>query len=395
MRFLIVLLSLVWSSLALAQTSRPARPTSRPAIRAGKTVRKATRRRRVRRKRRVRRRRARRRSSAVRRRRARARRRSRRRLSSAKLRRENARLKRELAQLKAKKAKSAAQVKVKKQKAPFNRKAVPVGMRPYPEGGLLIGLGLGYTSGSAASFNLGGDVGGYFCGFDGKLCGQAGVKVSFYPLGTWGGWGGFRWHPWSSRSWLSLGLDVTVLSVPRGPLSVSTRWTFDPVIAVDWRIFGDIALTRIRFFAKGMFGADSFQPYPFSPNQHQFTAGFYAGFQFVIDFSQRYRNGNRRSIFTGTSPYRPTPGTPYQNLVTRRFQHATFDQNGVEVFRFRGRVFAAQIDSDGDGLLNKYDLCPLRRGPVQQNGCPVSPRDSDGDGVPDYRDKHPLNWRAQ
>lgn len=42
-------------------------------------------------------------------------------------------------------------------------------------------------------------------------------------------------------------------------------------------------------------------------------------------------------------------------------------------------------DSDGDGIVDKLDLCPDVAGLAQFNGCP----DGDGDGVPDYQDKCP------
>lgn len=43
------------------------------------------------------------------------------------------------------------------------------------------------------------------------------------------------------------------------------------------------------------------------------------------------------------------------------------------------------IDSDGDGIPDKLDLCPNEFGLAEYNGCP----DKDGDGVPDYKDKCP------
>ncbi len=43
------------------------------------------------------------------------------------------------------------------------------------------------------------------------------------------------------------------------------------------------------------------------------------------------------------------------------------------------------LDSDGDGIVDDEDLCPLKPGPVELNGCP----DSDGDGIADYKDKCP------
>jgi OmpA-OmpF porin, OOP family len=42
-------------------------------------------------------------------------------------------------------------------------------------------------------------------------------------------------------------------------------------------------------------------------------------------------------------------------------------------------------DSDGDGIPDSVDLCPLAPGPKQYGGCP----DSDGDGIPDNLDKCP------
>ena len=42
-------------------------------------------------------------------------------------------------------------------------------------------------------------------------------------------------------------------------------------------------------------------------------------------------------------------------------------------------------DSDGDGVPDKDDACPTEAGPVELNGCP----DRDGDGVADKDDKCP------
>lgn len=48
-------------------------------------------------------------------------------------------------------------------------------------------------------------------------------------------------------------------------------------------------------------------------------------------------------------------------------------------FRFGGK------DTDGDGILDKYDECPEIPGLKQFNGCP----DTDGDGIPDHLDDCP------
>ena len=50
-------------------------------------------------------------------------------------------------------------------------------------------------------------------------------------------------------------------------------------------------------------------------------------------------------------------------------------------------------DSDGDGVKDKYDLCPgTPKGvKVDAHGCPI---DTDGDGVPDYLDKEPNSSKG-
>lgn len=44
-----------------------------------------------------------------------------------------------------------------------------------------------------------------------------------------------------------------------------------------------------------------------------------------------------------------------------------------------------EIDSDGDGVPDSFDLCPNEPGITMFDGCP----DSDGDGIPDHKDKCP------
>ncbi|MDO5746383.1 MAG: putative Ig domain-containing protein, partial [Actinomycetaceae bacterium] len=48
-------------------------------------------------------------------------------------------------------------------------------------------------------------------------------------------------------------------------------------------------------------------------------------------------------------------------------------------------------DSDGDGVPDDKDKCPDTppNTPVDKDGCPITPGDSDGDGVPDDKDKCP------
>jgi len=44
-------------------------------------------------------------------------------------------------------------------------------------------------------------------------------------------------------------------------------------------------------------------------------------------------------------------------------------------------------DNDGDGIVDAMDACPNNAGPLENRGCPVL--DRDGDGVPDDRDRCP------
>ena len=48
----------------------------------------------------------------------------------------------------------------------------------------------------------------------------------------------------------------------------------------------------------------------------------------------------------------------------------------------------AEKDTDGDGILDKYDKCPTAAGPAENEGCPWP--DTDGDGVLDKDDKCPT-----
>jgi hypothetical protein len=53
------------------------------------------------------------------------------------------------------------------------------------------------------------------------------------------------------------------------------------------------------------------------------------------------------------------------------------------------------LDTDGDGVVNGSDNCPLEQGPASNGGCPLPPvppvlPDADGDGVPDSSDACPA-----
>jgi hypothetical protein len=50
-----------------------------------------------------------------------------------------------------------------------------------------------------------------------------------------------------------------------------------------------------------------------------------------------------------------------------------------------------ELDTDGDGVVNRSDACPAVAGASSNNGCPVTtPPDTDGDGTPDASDECPA-----
>lgn len=69
-------------------------------------------------------------------------------------------------------------------------------------------------------------------------------------------------------------------------------------------------------------------------------------------------------------------------------------KSGADMANFVSQVFLTKLlDSDGDGVLDKFDQCPNtpKAVKVDAKGCPL---DSDGDGVPDYLDKCPDTPRG-
>ena len=64
----------------------------------------------------------------------------------------------------------------------------------------------------------------------------------------------------------------------------------------------------------------------------------------------------------------------FKDYLTKHFQHSV----GV-AFKFGG------VDTDGDGIYDKNDLCPEVPGLEEFNGCP----DTDGDGIEDSKDTCP------
>ena len=81
-----------------------------------------------------------------------------------------------------------------------------------------------------------------------------------------------------------------------------------------------------------------------------------------------------------------------QNLTGQDYVEGIKSGNANDVYATftlgLGYAFFSDRDSDGDGVLDKYDQCPNTPFGVKVDkfGCPV---DSDGDGVADYLDKCP------
>ena len=69
------------------------------------------------------------------------------------------------------------------------------------------------------------------------------------------------------------------------------------------------------------------------------------------------------------------------------YKHAFEEDYGVSHFQHSaGVVFQfGMIDTDGDGIADKFDECPETPGLAEFNGCP----DTDGDGIPDHLDECP------
>ncbi|MGG5507503.1 MULTISPECIES: thrombospondin type 3 repeat-containing protein, partial [unclassified Myroides] len=108
------------------------------------------------------------------------------------------------------------------------------------------------------------------------------------------------------------------------------------------------------------------------------------GYTFMGDASTGTVNGGLGLNFWFTQnialTFQSTYKHSFDDTRTPDVDVASHMQHFVGVrFQFGGK------DTDGDGILDKYDECPDVPGLPEFNGCP----DTDGDGIPDHLDECP------
>jgi OOP family OmpA-OmpF porin len=126
-------------------------------------------------------------------------------------------------------------------------------------------------------------------------------------------------------------------------------------------------------------------------NEPNFAMNFGGGFKVFFGESFAFR-ADVRDVVAPVERGFSRVGLPPGNN-TKTFFADNIEFTGGITFTIGGSVEEVVLDSDGDGVLDKDDLCPnTPRGViVDETGCPV---DSDGDGVPDGIDACPNTPRG-
>jgi len=146
--------------------------------------------------------------------------------------------------------------------------------------------------------------------------------------------------------------------------------------------FGDQRIDKISYYSAGAGFQYSIGQMIYGPNNGWFDPYITAGANTTwLDGTPEFLGSlglglnfwvNDHIAFTVSSTYNGALNHNYTNYS--HFQHSA----GI-------RLAIGGIDTDGDGIYDKYDECPNEPGLPEFNGCP----DTDGDGIPDHLDECP------
>jgi OmpA-OmpF porin, OOP family len=109
-----------------------------------------------------------------------------------------------------------------------------------------------------------------------------------------------------------------------------------------------------------------------------------------------------KQVVVREKPDQPQPSQPQPSQVVVRIEETDSDGDGVpdkddpcpdqpeDRDGFEDMDGCPEPDNDKDGVLDAADKCPLLPGPADNAGCPEeTPKDRDGDTIPDKQDKCP------
>lgn len=140
---------------------------------------------------------------------------------------------------------------------------------------------------------------------------------------------------------------------------------------------------RLKFFNGSMMPVNSaVQPYLFGGVGYMFDNGT-EGVNFKGGLGTKFPIGENTSLYLEAGYLHGIDGERNVNGVPTAVQDNLVKLSGIIEFAFgRGK------DSDGDGVPDRRDKCPNTPPgvAVDEDGCPI---DGDGDGVPDYQDDCP------
>lgn len=140
---------------------------------------------------------------------------------------------------------------------------------------------------------------------------------------------------------------------------------------------------RFKFFnGKILSETSKVQPYLFAGPGYLFD-NREEGINFNAGVGSKFPISPNTSLYLEAGYINGIEGLRFVNNVEKTVTDNMLKVNGIIEF-----AFGAAKDSDGDGVPDRKDKCPDTPPGVQvdENGCPL---DRDGDGVPDYKDDCP------